>query len=313
MNTKTLRFVVFGLLAAAQLAIAGSSVMRHELILRTGKAFRFRTTPVDPVDFFRGRYVRLSFQDGLLPWHEGDEAYESHQQAWAMLENDDEGFARFVALQSERPAEEDYVGVEIINRNRDSVRFKLLYDRYYMNEEAAPAAETTVLSRLVPVWATMRIRKGVGVIESLELDERSELAPVPLLADELISLDDKPIPEELLAVINTQLRPDEKQSCRQLEKCIVFAAALDRLEGDEYVFASANGEMRVFGFEARENKSPGWKYIAYLRPAPMGGHYLAGSGLIEALRTEGVSVVEPEFRELRIGEYQFFADRLRLY
>jgi hypothetical protein len=49
------------------------------------------------------------------------------------------------------------------------------FNRYYMNESAAPAAEQRYRESLGPnrpdrAWVTVRVRDGVGVIEGLFVD-----------------------------------------------------------------------------------------------------------------------------------------------
>ena len=66
MNQR-LRFVLFVVVALAQLAVAGGAIVKSELALRTGEAFRFRIQPVDPVDAFRGRYVAIRFAVDRAP------------------------------------------------------------------------------------------------------------------------------------------------------------------------------------------------------------------------------------------------------
>ncbi|MBD3853743.1 MAG: GDYXXLXY domain-containing protein [Acidobacteria bacterium] len=58
---QRLRLALFTVVALVQLTVAGGAIVRSELALRTGEAFRFRIQPVDPVDAFRGRYVAIRF------------------------------------------------------------------------------------------------------------------------------------------------------------------------------------------------------------------------------------------------------------
>ena len=66
MNSR-LRFVLFVVVGLVQLAVAGGAIVKSELALRTGEAFRFRIQPVDPVDAFRGRYVAIRFAVDRAP------------------------------------------------------------------------------------------------------------------------------------------------------------------------------------------------------------------------------------------------------
>ncbi len=58
---RTMRIALFGAVALLQIGVAGSMVWQHATTLRSGRVWKFRTAPVDPVDAFRGRYVALRF------------------------------------------------------------------------------------------------------------------------------------------------------------------------------------------------------------------------------------------------------------
>lgn len=50
------------LLCVIQLAVPAFMIVRREHALSMGRAFKFRTAPVDPYDAYRGRYVALNFE-----------------------------------------------------------------------------------------------------------------------------------------------------------------------------------------------------------------------------------------------------------
>jgi uncharacterized membrane-anchored protein len=56
-------FGVVAVLVAVPLAVIGY----NELKLATGEEVRLRTEPVDPIDFFRGRYVTLNYEISRVP------------------------------------------------------------------------------------------------------------------------------------------------------------------------------------------------------------------------------------------------------
>ena len=175
---KPLQMVLFGIMCAAMLALPASQISRYERVLQEGKAFRFRTAPVDPYDAFRGRYVQLRFDNltavapaGMTAPHEDD--------LYARVVEDADGFARFEEL-SKKPPEgtPDYVKVELgwysdypTNRR---VTVQVPFDQFFMNEKLAPMAEQAYrnLNRrgTTNVWAVVRVLNGKGVIENLMFD-----------------------------------------------------------------------------------------------------------------------------------------------
>ena len=94
MKARRLRFILFVVVAVAQLAVAGGAIIRSELALRTGEVFRFRIQPVDPVDAFRGRYVAIRFALDRAPAPDGLEL-RHNQWVFVPLQVDSDGFAAF--------------------------------------------------------------------------------------------------------------------------------------------------------------------------------------------------------------------------
>ena len=63
MNFKKITWICFVLLVVLQLWAPASMIYNREDVLKNGKAFKFRTAPVDPSDPFRGKYIVLSFDE----------------------------------------------------------------------------------------------------------------------------------------------------------------------------------------------------------------------------------------------------------
>lgn len=162
----------FVLLALVQIALCASLVAKWEDILRTGSRYRFRAEPVDPYDAFRGRYVSLAYQAGTVPVGLGSELKRG-DEVYARLEKDREGFARISRIERKEPAGGDYVLAEVswVNTRKREARLKLPFNRYYMEEKIAPAAERAYRKHSradkVDAYVTVRVKNGYGVIEEL--------------------------------------------------------------------------------------------------------------------------------------------------
>ena len=52
-----LRLIIFILVALTQVAVPASMIWKRQHTLREGRAWKFRTAPVDPVDMMRGRIL----------------------------------------------------------------------------------------------------------------------------------------------------------------------------------------------------------------------------------------------------------------
>lgn len=99
---KTWRVWVVGAVFAVQLAVPAWTIVDREITLHAGDTFRFRTTVVDPVDTFRGRYVRIGLADNSVEVDD-PRSYLRGRIAYASIEVDDNGYARFSALSPEPP------------------------------------------------------------------------------------------------------------------------------------------------------------------------------------------------------------------
>ncbi len=164
-----MRLALLALVCAAQLAVPLWMVRRAESTLSEGAIYLFRTAPVDPVDMFRGRYVRLGFSDlsvarASLNLRRGDAVY-------ALLDRDAEGFARIVDVVREAPSSGDYLSVTVGSVQKEEISFQLPTDRFYMQEALAPAAERAYgRLRGRPAWAEIRVRDGHAVISDVFID-----------------------------------------------------------------------------------------------------------------------------------------------
>jgi uncharacterized membrane-anchored protein len=172
MNPKMI-FGLFVALAAVQLAVPVGQIWEHEDILRTGRPYKFRTAPVDPSDAFRGRYVALGFDGTAAPVRAGDEL-RYRQPAYVQIAEGADGFARFRELSVTPPSDGDYVRVECSWGSPPNMNFRLPFDKFFMEESAAPKAEQAYrqlgnrrgqTNELT--YALVRIKGGRGVIEDL--------------------------------------------------------------------------------------------------------------------------------------------------
>jgi uncharacterized membrane-anchored protein len=153
-------------------------IWEQEDILQNGKAFRFKTRPIDPTDPFRGKYIVLSFDAEEYPVYKPDQ-WVTDQTAYAILQEDDSGFAEISTLLQEEPTGgEDYIQTKIayVHDYGESpyLRLDLPFNRYYMEESKAYEAE--VISRQSfrggednrkPAYAVVRVKDGRATLEDV--------------------------------------------------------------------------------------------------------------------------------------------------
>lgn len=204
MNRRVLFLIaIIGL--AAQAGVMGYMIARRELALRLGVVCRFRTAPVDPYDAFRGRYVALNIADQTGNGVLCDRQYERGQCVYAVIGESTNGFSTIVRLAPRpeaqavciktrvRSCHEDhrqldtgtngttragrYSGSTYVPTGKYRVRFALPFERFYMEEALAPEAEKAYrdASRRGTQEGVLVVRvwRGLGVIEDLELGGRS--------------------------------------------------------------------------------------------------------------------------------------------
>lgn len=135
---KTLSALLFFAMCLLQWFIPGKMIVDSERVAITGTRYKFMAQPIDPYDPFRGRYITLSFR--------ADHCYDTG--SWAAGERvnvrfdvDSAGFAVATSLTREAPAG-PFLATRVNYTAADSVvYFDLPFDRFYMKESKAPAAE----------------------------------------------------------------------------------------------------------------------------------------------------------------------------
>jgi uncharacterized membrane-anchored protein len=156
-------------IAAGQLAIPAMMIHQRELTLRDGHAYKFRTQPVDPYDAFRGRFVALRLEPNSVATNA---VIEHGTTVYVTLAEGPDGFAKFTGVSREPPVERDYLKVRTAWSSGGTVSLLLPFDRFYMEENAAPEAERAYREHsrqggARDAYVIVRVRDGQGVIENL--------------------------------------------------------------------------------------------------------------------------------------------------
>ena len=169
---KSLRLALWIVLAFAQLAVPAWMIVGEERVLREGRQLKLHTRPVDPADFFRGRYVALAYTVEQVPREFVRGHFEHEDTAYLELREGADGFAELVALHKEKPPGDLVLKGTVNFLTPETVGVELPFNRFYMDENMAPDAETAVRaggSEQMDAWVTIRVLGGRGVIEELYL------------------------------------------------------------------------------------------------------------------------------------------------
>ena len=164
------RFWFFIAVAIFQLAAPLYVAWHGENVLTTGQRFFWTTAPLDPYDPFQGRYIDLQFTPTAGPVLT-PEKFTYGQTAYAIIGQDSEGRAVIRGISSRPPTITNYVKVKINYVDNGIANVQLPFTRYYLPEEAAPAAESAYRENVgSKAVAAVRIKDGYAVVEELFID-----------------------------------------------------------------------------------------------------------------------------------------------
>ena len=164
-----LKLTIWIVLALAQLAVPAWMIVGQERVLRDGRQLKLQTGPVDPADLFRGRYVALGFSVEQVPRALVRGHFDPNDVAYLELRERPDGFAEAAALHKQKPDGELVLEAKVTFISPHTVGVELPFNRYYMDENAAPAAENAYRNVATDAesWATVRILQGRAVLEEL--------------------------------------------------------------------------------------------------------------------------------------------------
>ncbi|MEL6485146.1 MAG: GDYXXLXY domain-containing protein [Bacteroidota bacterium] len=177
MTSKKTIWVFFVLMVLAQMYVPASMIWTSEDVLETGKAFKFKTAPVDPNDPFRGKYIRLRYDIDRIEipethdWTDGEPLFVS-------LNEDPEGFAQIAAIsKKETENTTDFVSAKvdfITSYEKTELVIEYPFERFYMEESKAYDAELTYrdsqLDSTQTTYALVHVKDGNAVLKDVLID-----------------------------------------------------------------------------------------------------------------------------------------------
>ncbi|HET8883065.1 MAG TPA: GDYXXLXY domain-containing protein [Solimonas sp.] len=176
MTAPRIGWLLLALAIVLQWALPASLAARSEYVLRHGARYYLRTAPVDPLDAFRGRYVALRFADVEVRLPAGTD-WRAGMRVAVPLSTGADRFARFGVPSPTAPARGDFIIATLGSVGLDGrATLVLPFDRYYLNERLAPAAERAyreVSNSPAPAYVSIRVRDGAAVLEQLFIDNQT--------------------------------------------------------------------------------------------------------------------------------------------
>lgn len=177
---------------AALLLLPVWQMVQAQAVWTHGTVYRFETEPVDPADAFRGRYIALAFKAARVEVEKGFNP-DFGRKLYAVLGVDAAGFGKIERLEAKKPSAGDFVKVRGLYLQTEDCgipvpakeppicqplekpvfRVEFPWDRFYMNEKAAPKAEEVYRSAQgtsKKAWAVIRVRGGASAVEGVMLE-----------------------------------------------------------------------------------------------------------------------------------------------
>jgi hypothetical protein len=157
--------IAFIISALVQLAVPAWQIVQAERALDTGAVWRFEVYSYDPYDIMRGRYLRFDVPgltlDKVAEWRL--RGFQSGDVLCGLLERDNLGFGyiRSVVPWERRPRHEAWIRLEYLGDGQVAAPF----DRYYINQAAAPEIEERFRNFGGTAWIEVRLEAGYGVLE----------------------------------------------------------------------------------------------------------------------------------------------------
>lgn len=179
MKHKNIYLALLLLVAAAQIMIPVTQIVKWNDVLSEGKIFRFLVAPADPYDPFRGAYIDLDFRDDHWDILTGRREHRT-KRVYVWLAQDSSGFAVIEKVTyNEPPDTADYVTALIDYEYDDAdkrrqIQIKYPFEQYFLPSEKAEKAEKVYFDALrdstKQVYASVRVKAGVGLLESVMIN-----------------------------------------------------------------------------------------------------------------------------------------------
>lgn len=182
MNQNKWITIGFILMVAVQLVVPASMIYNAEAIIAKGTEYKFITTPIDPTDPFRGKYITLSYRENRFQIYNPEE-WSTNEIVFVTLTTDENGYAKISSVSKEMPADQqDFVKAKVsyvtnLENEDNYMTISYPFDRYYMEESKASEAETLYLESLrdtnLITYGLVNIKAGEAVLKDVMIDGKS--------------------------------------------------------------------------------------------------------------------------------------------
>jgi uncharacterized membrane-anchored protein len=170
---KAYLIAAFVITVILQLMIPVKMIYDSEITEKEGTEFKFKTIPVDPTDFLRGKYITLNYEISTYP--AADTTFVSGEQVYVAVKKDKNGFAQIASIHHDKPEGiNDYVLADVNYNHAGRISLEFAFNRFYMAENKAAEAETAYAEyskkNLKPAYALVAVKEGNAVVKDVIID-----------------------------------------------------------------------------------------------------------------------------------------------
>ena len=223
MKTKKIIFAAFALIV---LLIPMYLIFQSEDVLTNGHQHKLRLQGYDPLDPFRGKFLRLRFENNIPC----DADLAIGDNGYVLLEKDSIGYSHFSFVQKTRPSHSDYIEAKVtmVYGGKADMDFDNL-NKFFINEGVAEEAETIMadFTQMAPdkIYMTIRVLDGEVRIEDIIVKAKTLLKYIE-------SGDHKTFREDIQKEMKEQMDKEQEAFEREMQKQLDL---MDQQEAVEFL------------------------------------------------------------------------------
>lgn len=171
---KTVNKRMIGLLSLAfvQICFPLYFIFQKESVISDGKEFKFTIQPVDPYDFFQGRYVNLNVASLSFP-SEKIQNIKKFDMVYVAFDEDENG-TYIKSVSKEKSPNSIKLKMYSDPRNNETIMFQMPFKRFYLEEFNAKKVEKKLSRRnSAKNYVHVKIKNGDFVITDISSNGKS--------------------------------------------------------------------------------------------------------------------------------------------
>lgn len=177
MKTSTKRLLGIILISLIQLSFPLYFIAAKESIIENGKEYAFRIAPVDPYNFFQGRYVNLNIPNLKVQtsnWRE----FKRYEMVYVEFKQTENG-AQISKISKQKSR--NSLKLKLYEKPNETMHIQLPFRKFFMEENKAKSVEVR-LSNISKVgsFVHVRIKNGDFVLTDISSNGKSLVTGNPV-------------------------------------------------------------------------------------------------------------------------------------